>query len=200
MTPLMSCTNDERRNDSFTYCRNLLNHFVSNASRFYEGPFVVYNVHSVKHIPDDVEYHNVPLHKLDAFAFENKLKSLKQMIRGPHNPIAQIYRKNDEKHGQPKGKFTLKVSLRTKDYCFETDTKVLLLKAINGERCRCHAYLKSMLQDVFLEPEPSSSFGIYYIPRRTKYSVVNIMRSQLVYKCVNLPFKEGIAVIPMVDL
>ena len=94
---LLSSSDDNRRNANLEYSRRLLRYFRDCAQRLYEDAFVVYNVHCVVHIPDDVEKHNAPLHEIDAFGFENQLKSLKQMIRGPQNPLSQVYRQNEEK-------------------------------------------------------------------------------------------------------
>ena len=196
---LLSTVDDERRNECLPYCRDLLQYFINNASKFYEGGFVVYNVHSVQHIPDDVERHNTPCHRIDAFPFENALKSLKRMIKGPQNPVSQVYRKNLENKRRPKKVRALKISNRPKDYCFETNEMVLLVKEIMGNKVICHAYQKSDLNNVFKSPKESREFGIYSIPRGTRNTAVEMSKKDMVHKCVNLPYKDGIAVIPMVD-
>ena len=197
----MSAEDDDRRNGCLPYCRQLLQYFVEQAPRVYENGFAVYNVHGVQHIPDDVQRHNLPLHQIDAFGFENALKGLKRMVKGPQNPVAQIYRKNIEGRKKVKNDVSasFKISSRPKDCCFETDNKILLVQKVNGEKISCHSYQKSSLRNISRMPDESAMFGIYYIPRGTGYTSVEMRKEQLKFKCVNLPFKDGIAVIPMVD-
>ena len=200
---LMSCPKDERRNGSLEFCRDLLGHFCSCAAKLYGGPFVVYNIHCLKHLPDDVENYNVPLQKIDAFSFENKLKDLKKSIKGPQNPLAQVYQKNAEKRqcsNKASKKIITKVSARAKDACFETDDKVLVVLRVQGDKCVCNAYSKRRLQNLFNKPKQSKEFGICYVPAKTKNTILELPKFQLVNKCVKLPYKEGFVVIPMIEL
>ena len=198
---LLSCSHDDHRNESLTYCRYLLNHFVKNASKLYERPFISLNVHSIQHIPDDVEEYGVNLNSISAFPFESKLGQLKSMIRGKTNPLSELYRKCREHHCVPTKKRKLKISVKNKkDNCFETSSKIIIVKAQIGEEYRCNVYHKEQLGNVFKKPDESTRLGIYYIKKGTNFSVVNMTSEQLIYKCVNLPYKNGIAVIPMVDL
>ena len=199
---LLCCTDDDQRNGSLGYCRELLKYFVDNAHRLYERPFVSYNIHSLQHIPDDVKHFNAPLSSIDAFSFENKLKTLKSMVKGNTNPIAQVFRKNQEvTRVTPSWKSQgFKVSTRCKDYCFESEKYILLVKDIHGNTLSCNAYKKDYLDSVYRHPDESKEHGVFYIPRRTRYTLMELPRENLRFKCVNLPYKEGIAVIPMVHL
>ena len=200
---LLSCPDDERRNGSITFCRELLARFAGDAAALYGGPFVVYNVHSVQHIPDDVEFHNVPLQRIDAFCFENKLKDLKSYIKGPENPLAQVYQRTLEKQRstQSNGKAkVIKVSCKPKDSCFETDDKVLVVKRIVNKKYICLAYSKRNLYNLFSKPKQSKDFGIFYVPAKSKCKVVEMSDYQMVNKCVKLPFKDGFVVVPMIEI
>ena len=50
---------------------------------------VVYNVHNLVHLPDDVRKFG-PLDSFSAFAFENFLRSLKRLVRSGRLPLQQI--------------------------------------------------------------------------------------------------------------
>ena len=201
---LMSGSNEDRRNGSLAFCRELINFFISNAAKLYGSPFVVYNIHSLQHIPDDVEVHNVSLQEIDAFCFENKLKELKRAIRGPQNPLSQVYKRIIEKKQHckttRKRQNCVKVSSKAKDACFETDDKILFVKRIAEEKCTCQAYSKRLLQNLFTKPKESKDFGIFYIPAKSKCTVVQMWKSHLVNKCISLPHKGGQVVVPMVHL
>jgi len=57
---------------------------------------VVYNVHSLLHIVDDVKYSRTSLNQLSAFRFENYLQSLKSLIRSASNPLVQAAKRIEE--------------------------------------------------------------------------------------------------------
>lgn len=56
----------------------------------------VMNEHNLIHLEEDVEYMEEPLYEYTAFDFENRLGKLKQLIRSPKNPIAQVFRRLSE--------------------------------------------------------------------------------------------------------
>jgi len=68
------------------FARELLLHFVSNSSLLYGEEFLVYNVHSLVHLVDEVEAFG-NLDNSSAFLFENFMQQLKHMVRSARNPI-----------------------------------------------------------------------------------------------------------------
>ena len=52
--------------------------------------FTTYNVHSILHMADDVEYLSLPLDSISAFSFENFFVRLKHAIKSPHLPHEQV--------------------------------------------------------------------------------------------------------------
>lgn len=68
-----------------------LRQFVVNSTykNLYGKTFLIYNVHSLLHLVDDVKYHG-SLSEFSAFPFENKLSSVKRMIRGKNKPLQQL--------------------------------------------------------------------------------------------------------------
>lgn len=70
---------------------------ISSISKdLYGKSFLIYNVHNLLHLVDDVRRHG-PLHKFSAFPFENKLASLKRAIRGKNKPLQQLVNRTLEK-------------------------------------------------------------------------------------------------------
>ncbi len=74
------------------YAERLLVNFVSDSATIYGASQLVYNVHSVIHLPQDCRKFG-PLDKISAFPFENFLGQIKKMVRRPQNPIAQVVRR-----------------------------------------------------------------------------------------------------------
>lgn len=71
------------------FVRALLVKFVNVAGELYGKDALVYNVHSVMHIVDDVELFG-PLDSISSFPFENYLRIIKRLVRRPSMPLQQI--------------------------------------------------------------------------------------------------------------
>ncbi|XP_031350255.1 uncharacterized protein LOC116178316 isoform X1 [Photinus pyralis] len=72
--------------------RNVINVFIDHSKTLYGLEFMVYNVHLLSHICDDVEWFGV-LDNFSAFPFENYLGQLKSLVRTSTNPLQQIHRR-----------------------------------------------------------------------------------------------------------
>lgn len=57
--------------------------------------FIVYNVHLLSHICDDVEVYGT-LDEFSALPFKNFLHHLKKLVKSPTNVLQQIYRRITE--------------------------------------------------------------------------------------------------------
>ncbi|XP_050301638.1 uncharacterized protein LOC126739865 isoform X1 [Anthonomus grandis grandis] len=75
-----------------SFVRNVINIFINHLKTLYGLEFMIYNVHLLSHICDDVESFGV-LDNFSAFPFENYLGQLKSLIKSPINPIQQIHRR-----------------------------------------------------------------------------------------------------------
>ena len=64
-------------NDHLDYANQLMHYFVKNSVKLYGEEFVVYNVHSLIHVADDVRRFG-SLNKINAFPFESYLGKLKK--------------------------------------------------------------------------------------------------------------------------
>ncbi|XP_065680417.1 uncharacterized protein LOC124806166 isoform X1 [Hydra vulgaris] len=92
---LLTPSND-KRNNMLNYAKDLLRHFVENSQKLYGNDFVVYNIHHLLHIGDDVEFFGLPLDEISAFPFENYLQTLKRYVRGSSNPAVQVAKRIQE--------------------------------------------------------------------------------------------------------
>ena len=122
---LLLQTDDEKRVEYLEYARELLQLFVNSSREVFTDIFTVYNVHSLLHLPDDVEYFGSSFNEISAFPFENYLHSLKRLVRNSNNPIAQVVKRIRELENST----TLKqqrsremyISSKLKDSCFLTN-------------------------------------------------------------------------------
>jgi hypothetical protein len=72
------------------YSNELLRYFVTEFSRLYGKEYISYNVHNLIHLASDSEKYG----KLDTFSgfrFENKLGSIKRLLRGTRSPLQQLH-------------------------------------------------------------------------------------------------------------
>ncbi|XP_047132417.1 uncharacterized protein LOC124811154 [Hydra vulgaris] len=77
------------------YSETLLINFVNHFGLLYGQEMIVYNVHSLIHLADDVQQHGT-LDKISGFPYENYLQHLKKMMRKPQHPLAEIIRRQSE--------------------------------------------------------------------------------------------------------
>ena len=79
------------------YAHDLLVAVVNNFAKIYGKEMVVYNVHGLTHLAEQVKVYG-PLDNISSFAFENFLGRLKKMIRKPNQPLQQAVRRLAEQH------------------------------------------------------------------------------------------------------
>ena len=78
------------------FSRQLLLKFVSEFSDHYGRNQLVYNVHNLVHLADDVQRHGT-LDSFSAFSFESFLGKLKKMLRKAQSPLPQVIRRLSER-------------------------------------------------------------------------------------------------------
>jgi hypothetical protein len=81
------------------YAHECLCQFVRQAAALYGDGFIVYNVHGLTHLANDVRQFG-PLDAYSAFPFENFLRQLKPLVRKPQLPLQQVVRRIKEKMHQ----------------------------------------------------------------------------------------------------
>ncbi|XP_050513604.1 uncharacterized protein LOC114344887 [Diabrotica virgifera virgifera] len=70
--------------------RSLLDTFVSHCENIYGLEYLIYNIHILIHLTDDVENFGA-LDNFSSFPFENYLGQIKKLIRNSNRPLHQIY-------------------------------------------------------------------------------------------------------------
>lgn len=79
------------------FAGSLLDIFVNHSKKIYGKEFIIYNVHMLCHLHEDVKIFG-PLDQFSCFPFENFLGQLKGLVRSPVNPLAQVYRRLSEEN------------------------------------------------------------------------------------------------------
>ena len=197
---LLNC-NDEYRKQFRGYAKALLRHFVSESPKYYSQSFVVYNVHALIHLVDDLQEER-SLNDINAFPFENYLQSLKKMVRNGNNPIAQVAKRLHQlkAHGKRNGKKCFcKISIHKPNNCFYlSDDKIIILTAEKGDgKFQGHLFKIGDMDSFFNEPENSKHFKICFLPANLKGKKIEMNSSLFVTKAVVLPYKNGQVIFPL---
>ena len=100
------------------YAKELLEYFVEKSLHLYGEEFLVYNLHSLVHLVDDVAVHG-SLDQCSGFPFENYLQKLKRFVRSGKNPIAQVVKRLSE-------------SSSNRDHPLSVDASISAKKPNNG--------------------------------------------------------------------
>ncbi|XP_071579761.1 uncharacterized protein [Temnothorax nylanderi] len=77
------------------YAQDLLKYFVRECKTLYGEENLIYNVHNLIHLSNDVLTYG-SLDTFSAFSFENYMQKLKKMIRKSQSPLQQIHRRISE--------------------------------------------------------------------------------------------------------
>lgn len=80
---------------SCAFPQELLNVFVKHCEQLYGQTFLIYNVHILCHLADDVKNYGL-LDLFSCFPFENYLGQIKNLIKSPNYPLQQIGRRLHE--------------------------------------------------------------------------------------------------------
>jgi len=77
------------------YSRDLLIHFVKVCKQLYGEDSIIYNVHNLIHLNEDVIKYG-SLNNFSAFPFENYMQTIKKMLRKAEKPLQQLYNRISE--------------------------------------------------------------------------------------------------------
>lgn len=80
---------------SCSFPQELLNIFTKSCEKLYGQEFLIYNVHILCHLANDVQIYG-PLDLFSCFSFENYLSQIKNLIKSPNYPLQQIGRRLHE--------------------------------------------------------------------------------------------------------
>lgn len=179
--------------------RILIQTFMDLSIELYGPQFLVYNVHSLLHIPDDCELYG-PLDNQSAFPFENFLQIIKNRIKSGNKVIEQVtIRSLELLKGQAtstrQSNFIISTSLRDKCVICNDGSPAFVEDMVNGI-----LYIRKFTEPMnfFDEPFQSSLLGIVRVDEMCE-STTKLDVSDVISKACALPYKSGFVVIPVIQ-
>lgn len=168
---ILHTENDARRNAYLPYARELLLEFIRDSQHLLGPTYVVYNIHNVAHVPDDVEQFQCSVNHLSAFPFENHLQGLKKLVKGPHNPIGQVFSRLAERRYQnffkPGKLIKPYISTRSQDSMFflnnTMEFAMIQRRRRQDGRYDVLLFAARITHNFFVEPCESKMLGIYLV-------------------------------------
>ena len=197
-----------RRNVWLNYARQQILEFIRDAEHLLGPDFIVYNVHSMSHIPDDVEKFQCSLNDISAFPYENHLQIIKKMVRGPKNPLGQVCGRLAERLHQQYQKSRKKlepyVSTREKDSMFfleESNEFAMVQRRRHDDRYDVLVFSADATEDFFRKPLPSKMVNVFLVRNLNHQPATPkiVCKRDLHHKVVLLPCDNGVdhLLIPM---
>lgn len=86
--------------DHNSYYKELMTYFVGKTKELYGNHFMVYNIHSMVHLPEQAMAFG-SLDACSAFPFENYLGKLKRLVRSAKQPLTQVVKRLGEMSNSP---------------------------------------------------------------------------------------------------
>ncbi|KAL4710750.1 hypothetical protein ACJJTC_004395 [Scirpophaga incertulas] len=175
------------------YAKYLLKEFVKDCIDIYGEQYLVYNVHSLIHLGDDVDRYGV-LDNISAFKFENFLGTLKKLVRTPKQTITtsncmQYSRLILED-------FTLNIN-SADSICMLRDCsifKILNIVEIN-DKCMLYGQQFKTYEDYFTYPCSSKHLQIYLVSELSQPILIDA--AEVMSKCVMLPYFKKFVILPL---
>jgi len=192
--------------DLIDYAETLLKKFVKDYKIVYEGVSIVYNVHALLHLPDDVRQLG-PLDTFSAFPFENFLGIMKRRIRSGSRPLAQITRRISELSGTNFCEKSIRTNKKVtkiadfnirigemKNSCviFNDGTLGIIVKQVQDT---LHVRKFTRKLPLFESPIDTGFLYLYRVKDKTKNVLMN--EKEIKAKCFICPFLGDFAVIPI---
>ena len=177
--------------------------FVDSAPNIYGETFNVYNVHSLVHLVDDVQYFESSLNEISAFKFENYMQTVKKSVKNSSNPVSQIVKRLKEKEIIVDHQENRPPKMKTagKDSCFMTEDGVIVfIKSIQGNTITCDVLSKRAYESFYNVPvESSILMDIHYVRNFSSavFKRKSFKKQELLRKCVQLPHKNGYIFFPL---
>lgn len=198
-------SDDHIRNSYLQYARELLLYFVQQCREIYGRHFVVYNIHGLVHLPDDVENYQCSLNDICAFPFENHLQRIKKLVRSSNNPISQVSKRLSEKERKDAltetkdTKDKLHISTKWKDNCFmlHNEDFVFLIEELDSGYYTCDYLTQSHTESFFTNPCNSKLINIVFMKKSTRMKKKVFHFESFHRKVVKLPYRDGIVLIPV---
>ena len=148
------------------FAHSLLLFFVDEAPGLYSNTFVVYNVHSLIHLKEDIINFDSTLSELSAFPFENDMQVLKKYVRKASSPCAQVLKRISELENLgvscTKKEIFTTINKKFCDSWYLTKTnKILQVERVEHECFLCNVISHTLYESFFNHPIDSQGIGIY---------------------------------------
>ena len=200
-------SDNNKRNSHLAFAQDLLHYFVNNAKHVYGNTFTVYNVHSLKHLPEDVRYFKCSLNEISAFPFENFMQHLKKCVRNGQNPIVQVAKRLGEnmdagakQHVTSNFSKIGTVSDNIKDSCFllEGNRFAFVQEKRSNGTFVCNILDDRQLENFYSSPAESKVLNVNYV-RDTHHKAKRVLleASSFIRKAVCLSVSEGHVLFPL---
>jgi hypothetical protein len=202
---LDSC--DSKRKAYLDYAKQLLEYFVDKSGDIYTECFVVYNIHSLKHLADDARHMKCSLNSVSAFPFENHLQVIKRLVRTAKNPIVQVVKRLHEievagvQHHNKQYTCLSYISTNTRNGCLllTNEDFAFVVEKRDGAKLVCDIIRQSSADSFFSDPCDSKLFNIVYVKnfetiRKTRRLVE---ADEVSRKVVCLPYQRGYVLLPL---
>lgn len=199
-------SNNEKRTAYLDYAQSLLTYYVHTSKHIYSELFVVYNVHCLSHLTEDVNNFQCSLNKISSFPFENHLQVIKRLVRNAKNPIVQVAKRLTEiekscvKQTSEKSELTYRlISCRKKDSCFmlyNEDFAFVKEKREDGMLI-CDIIKQRDADNFFIHPCESKLINIVCIRDQTRRVRKLLEKADLYRKVVCLPYSRGHVLLPL---
>ena len=144
--------------------------FEQKAPEFYGKKILVFNVHNLIHLYQDVEYFGETLDAYFCFPFENHWQILKRYVRSSRNPIPQIVQKISKmdifrtgsscKQSISTGSASLKGT-----WFIQESGPYVKVSDIGEEGVSCKMDKKHLAENFYEKPFKSKFHGIVYFRR-----------------------------------
>ncbi len=157
------------------HTRELIAHFDCRCTSLYGDTFVVYNVHSLIHLPDDVQFFQASLDDISCFPFENHMQTLKRLVHSAQSPLVQVVKTlevfDQSDQNVPISWHFTTVSIKLKDSCFLLANNKLAFVVEKGsdESFVCNVISERHTANVFETPCDSKLLDIVLV-RETQWN------------------------------
>ncbi|EFX67037.1 hypothetical protein DAPPUDRAFT_115799 [Daphnia pulex] len=186
-----------------------LRKYVYDFGVIYGAQHLVYNFHNIIHLANDCSFYKSSLNDISAFPFESYLGEMKKEIKGTIKPLAQYYRRYnerlhfDESNPHQPNKTSIFDSLREDS---TADSFIMLSKTsiykIATMKKGCQVIVAQELYitededgskfNFFTFPMPATNLGIYVCDRLSRRkTTLPITVVETARKCVVLPFQDS---------
>jgi len=176
--------------DWVNFAGKLLEQFVTEIDQLYCKELLTYNMHSLKHLHQDVLTFGT-LDKFSAFMFENFMQKIKRLLRGKSHHLAQIVRRlvEIESCGIDPSQKCKREHFRSPNNCFLTTAdEVCIIENYNDLDKNVIVRLFTKRKDCSFYSFKSSLVDIYIC--RQLGEVRNLHRNELKSKMILLPYKN----------